>query len=286
MHAKDSNLLLPKSDFVFGLLFGNPNNIDLLISLLQSILDLPPEEYKDIKIMNPTLKPEMPNDKTGILDVKITTKSKKVINVEMQVKNMPNLQERILFYVSMMFTKQIKKGQHYSKIKKVIGIYILDYNYRPGKNFHHTYNLIEKNSGDILTDLLEIHIIELKKVESDKSNMFCNWMKFLHADTEAEMAVLAKRSPKINKAYAHIVRLSADEKAQMIEEQLEKGRKDRATEIHWAREQGRKDSAKIIKAQKTALSKKDTALSEQAVALSEKDARIAQLEAALAGKKK
>jgi predicted transposase/invertase (TIGR01784 family) len=276
MRAKDSNLLLPKSDFVFGLLFGHPDYTDLLTSLLQSILDLPPSEYKSVKVLNPTLRPEMPNDKTGILDIKVSTKSGKVIDVEIQVRNLPNLQERIMFYVSMMFTKQIKKGQHYSQIKQVIGIYILDYNYLPGKQFHHTYNLIEKKTGEILTDLLEIHIIELPKVQSDKGNMLCNWMKFIHCDTEAEMAVVAERSPAIKKAYKRVVELSADEKNQIWEDYIEKWDHDRATDLHWAREQGVKigesKAAKIIK-------EKDAALLEQAVALSK---QAAALQAALA----
>jgi predicted transposase/invertase (TIGR01784 family) len=279
MRAKDSNLLLPKSDFVFGLLFGHPDHTDLLTSLLQSILDLPADEYKSVKVLNPTLKAEMPNEKTGILDIRVATTTEKMIDVEIQVKNLPNLQERIMFYVSAMFTKQIKKGEHYSKIKQVIGIYILDYKYMPGKKFHHTYNLIEKKTGDILTDLLEIHIIELPKVKSEKNNMLCNWMQFIHSNTEAEMAAIAERSPAIKKAYTRVVELSADEKNQIWEDYLEKWEHDRATDLHWAREQGVKigeaKAADVIK-------EKDAALSEKDAALSEKDARIAALEAQLA----
>ncbi|GMO48629.1 MAG: hypothetical protein Ta2G_04580 [Termitinemataceae bacterium] len=285
MHAKDSKLLLPKSDFVFGLLFGNPNYTDLLVSLLQAILGFPMQDFLGIKILNPITRPKYPTNKTCILDVKIMLKNKKMINVEIQIKNLPGLRERILFYTASMITNQIKKGEDYQKIQQVIGIYILDYELLPGKKFHHTYNLIEKQNGDILTDLLEIHIIELPKVKNNCDNMLCNWMQFIHADTEEKMALVAKRSPKIRKAYARIVELSADAEAQMIEEAIEKARRDEASRMQGALAEGiaigKKQAAKIIEAKDAALSEQAAALSEQAAALSQKDARIAELEAQL-----
>ena len=79
MVRKNGNVplrLLPlKNDFVFKLVFGDKRRIDLLTAFLQAVLDLPAEEYEKVTIVDPNVKKEYSNDKAGVLDVKIHTKS-------------------------------------------------------------------------------------------------------------------------------------------------------------------------------------------------------------------
>ncbi|MDR1747659.1 MAG: Rpn family recombination-promoting nuclease/putative transposase [Spirochaetaceae bacterium] len=59
--------LSPKSDVVFKLLFGDRKNTDILAGFLQSVLDLPPEEYETITVIDPHLNPQNPERKTSVL---------------------------------------------------------------------------------------------------------------------------------------------------------------------------------------------------------------------------
>ncbi len=75
-------ILSAKSDFIFKLIFGDDRNVDILAEFLSAVLDIPKEEYESITIIDPNLRMEFEEDKLGILDVKIHTKSKTVIDIE------------------------------------------------------------------------------------------------------------------------------------------------------------------------------------------------------------
>ena len=49
------------------------------------------------------------------------------INMEMQVKKYPFWDERALFYLSKMFTEQLREGEAYGRLKKSIQVSILDF---------------------------------------------------------------------------------------------------------------------------------------------------------------
>ena len=55
MSKMPKSILPPKSNTVFQLLFGDPRNIELLADFLQSVLDIPKDEYRDIVIVDPYL---------------------------------------------------------------------------------------------------------------------------------------------------------------------------------------------------------------------------------------
>jgi predicted transposase/invertase (TIGR01784 family) len=65
----------PRNDFVFKRLFGDARDTSLLTEFLKSTLDLPAEDYQEVRIVDPHLKGERPEDKEGILDVKVKTPS-------------------------------------------------------------------------------------------------------------------------------------------------------------------------------------------------------------------
>ena len=46
----EMKILLPKVDVIFKLLFGDNRNKEILIDFLQSVLNLPDEEYEEITI--------------------------------------------------------------------------------------------------------------------------------------------------------------------------------------------------------------------------------------------
>jgi hypothetical protein len=64
------DFLPPKSDVVFGLLFGDIRNVDLLSDFLKSVLTLPQDDLSEITIVDPYLLRKYPDKKLGILDLR------------------------------------------------------------------------------------------------------------------------------------------------------------------------------------------------------------------------
>ncbi|MDR1050407.1 MAG: Rpn family recombination-promoting nuclease/putative transposase, partial [Deltaproteobacteria bacterium] len=61
--------LLPTNDFVFKKIFTK--DVKIIEDFLKTVLDLPPEEYRDLTVLDPNLDREFIEDKLGVLDVKI-----------------------------------------------------------------------------------------------------------------------------------------------------------------------------------------------------------------------
>ena len=61
--------------------------------------------------------------------------------------------------------------------------------------------------------------------------------KFIDADTEEELKVIAERNPQVAKAVVRLRELSADERARDTYERMEKARRDQASRERWAAKQ-------------------------------------------------
>jgi len=233
-------ILSAKLDIIFKLLFGTENSIEILTDFLLSVLNLSPDEYDSITISNPFLLQDYKGGKLGILDVKLRLKSGKVLNIEIQVDSIPFMESRIVFYVSKLITEQIGESDQYDKIKRVISIIITDHKLiKDSEAFHHQFGLYDIKNKVLLTDILEIHTLEIPKArklfegENAENPQLLNWMKFLDAKTEEELEVLAQKSPVMKKATMRLLELSADEKARQLYEARLKEQRD-----NYAREQG------------------------------------------------
>jgi len=219
--ANAPKILSPKLDLIFKLLFGTESNIEILTDFLLSVLKLSPSEYDKITIANPFLLQEYKGGKLGILDVRLTLKSGKTINIEIQVDPMPAMKSRILFYTSKLIVAQVGESDLYDKIQRVISIIITDHPLiEDSDKFHHQFGLYDLESKVLLTDILEIHTLEIPKARKNfddtKDTKLLNWMKFLDAKTEEELHVLAQKSPAMKTATMRLLELSADEKARQL----------------------------------------------------------------------
>ena len=89
----------------------------------------------------------------------------KYIDIEIQILPTDYMAERSLFYWSKMYTSQIASGDTYDKLKKCIAINILDFIRIPIDKIHNTFHLYEDETEHKLTDVLEIHYLELPKLK-------------------------------------------------------------------------------------------------------------------------
>lgn len=239
----DKFIMLPVVDFVFKLLFGDAKRTERLASLLSGILKLSKEEFKDITIMNSELPKEFSDDKYGILDIRAGLKDGKQINIEIQVLPFSLMPERTLYYWARMYAQQIKKGESFKELKKCIAINILDYDFILAKKVHSVYSLREEKTGELLTQVEEIHFIDLEKLRSGMGiagldASLLKWLRFLASKSKGEFEMLARNDKEIKDAYEYLQEISADDKKRMEYEAREIWLMDQRTREILAREEG------------------------------------------------
>ena len=102
-----------------------------------------------------------------------------------------------------MYTADFKAGASYDSLHKCITINIIADGFRLNEAIHSEYVLQEKRVHTLLTDVVEIHFLDLqaaKRVKADEKEgseqkQLINWLQFIGTSDKEERAVLAKRSP-------------------------------------------------------------------------------------------
>ena len=180
--------MLPTNDYIFHRLFGYVGNEKITAGLIGSIIN---QEIKTIKINeNPITEKDLKEDKVGVLDLKVRLNDEIVCNVEMQLVQQYDIDKRIMFYWGKMYTSEIKEKQKYEVLPKTIVILIANFelnNLKEIPKFHTKWQIREKEYRKIiLTNTLEVHIIELPKLlkqleknEGDKKEKVALWSMFL-----------------------------------------------------------------------------------------------------------
>jgi predicted transposase/invertase (TIGR01784 family) len=241
-------LLKVKLDFVFKLIFGDQRNTDILAGFLKSVLDIPDDEYDRLTIIDPHVKKESADDKYGILDVKLHTKNGTIIHVEIQIEQIDYMEHRIIYDQSKMITEQIKSGDKWGVINRVVSIVITDFPFpAEGTGYHHEFRLRTKD-GVEFSRLKEIHTLDLSKLPSVTDNTeLWPWAKFVKSDnSEEELDVLAQKSPELRRAVGVLKELSADERTRMLAEEREIARRNYVSGLEGAEQKGRQEERNNI----------------------------------------
>ncbi|GHV24324.1 hypothetical protein FACS189465_1340 [Clostridia bacterium] len=203
-------LLSKTNDKVFKELFTR--NKSCMIDFLKSILEIPDDEFEDLEFLDTHTRKGSPLDGEYILDIKVKTKSN-IIDVEMQVKRSPILEQRIIVYLANMVKDQKCEGLKYKDMKKSVSIIIAaKHNVKKDNRYFHKYNMRDEQDNSLFTDLLEVCLLELKKLpkNADGTHLW-DWLEFIKTENEEEMETLAQENPEIEIAYESLQDLSKDE---------------------------------------------------------------------------
>ena len=241
-------LLNPQIDFVFKKIFGTEKNKPILINFLNAVIK-PPTPIKDVEIKNNDIDKDFIEDKFSRLDVKATTSNKEHINIEIQVKNEYNMIQRTLYYWSKMYSEQIQNRDNYSKLERTVCINILNFKYLKNDKYHNAYRLKEITSNEELTDLQEIHFIELPKfneignkeyVENvEKMDALEKWLEFLVEPESNTVRQLELSNEEIKLAKSELYRLSMDSNEREQYNMREKAIYDRISALENAEAKGK-----------------------------------------------
>ncbi len=145
-----------------------------------------------------------------------------------------------------MFVSQIKAGDTYSQIRKCITINIVDFETTPLKKLHSSYHLIEDETGWQLTDVLEVHFLELPKlydpdVAYSEDDPVAMWMHFISGKSREVMEMLAAKNIDIGNAFNVLEIMSREENKRMAYEARQAELMDQRTRMMEAREEGREE---------------------------------------------
>jgi len=199
---KGQELLPVTSDVVFKAIFGSEENKDLLVSLLNSFIDVDIKSPEQIELVSTEFIKHYDDDKLCRLDIRIKTEDNKHIDVEIQVADKKDMINRSLYYLANLYTDQMKEGMKYKDLGRTIALNILCFNlFSDDEPYINSYRFKNRVNNKELTDILEINFVELKKVKDLKlDNMKDLWAKFLSAESEEELSMLAQKNKTLNKA--------------------------------------------------------------------------------------
>ena len=189
------------NDYFVRYLFSDKGSEAILLDFINSImLDSNMKTFKAVEILNPFNYKENYNDKETIVDVKCITQNGSVVIIEIQLQGNSRFPELILYYWASNYSKLLKQGEKYDSLTPVISINLLNFNLDDEDNIHSCYMIYDTNNKKLLTDHLQIHIVELKKFQYNllKPDLNC-WLKFFtmkDKDNKEEiMSDLVKEKP-------------------------------------------------------------------------------------------
>ena len=222
----ENNLeLLPLTDdYIFKRVFAYKGNESVLKDFLEALLKI---EIKGIKITNPEIIPYEKGEKRGLLDIKAEINDGTMLDVEMQMKNERNTEERATEYMGKMISEQLQVGEDYQNLKKSIVIFITNYNFLKRNSYHSVgrmkfdktledeyVNMGYDEEDEVASKYIEVHYIELpkfKKKELSKFTKLDQWMCIFTQNKEGIM-LAEKENKEIKRAINTLDFLSKDPK--------------------------------------------------------------------------
>ena len=209
-------------DYIFKRVFAFEGNESVLKDLLEAILR---KNIKNVTIKNPEIIPYEREDKRGLLDIKAETDDGTVLDIEMQMEDKKNIEERGTLYLANMITSQLQVGDDYTTLKKSIVIFITNYNFLK-RNSYHSIGKIKfdktlkeeyidmgyKTEDEEASKYIEFHYIELPKYKKKTQSEFTKldqWM-CVFTNRKGEMMLAEKENKEIKKAMNTLDYISAD----------------------------------------------------------------------------
>ncbi|EKV57273.1 hypothetical protein A966_05328 [Brachyspira hampsonii 30446] len=187
------------NDYFVRYLFSDKGSEAILLDFINStMLDAGMKTFRSVEILTPFNYKENYEDKETIADVKCITQNGSVVIIEIQLQGNSRFPERILYYWASNYSKLLKQGEKYDALTPVISINLLNFNLDDSNNIHSCYMIYDTVNQRLLTDHLQIHIIELKKFNNNllKPDLNC-WLKFftMKENEEVIMSELVKEKP-------------------------------------------------------------------------------------------
>ena len=139
-----------------------------------------------VKLLDKELIPEYLLGKAARLDILAKTTGGILINIEVQIVDEYDIEQRILYYWARLYSEQLNKGKKHRELKKTISIVVMDFDwFKDDDRYYRSFQIRDTQTNELFSDLLEIHILEVKKLKEitmppkDKLIDWLGWFIFL-----------------------------------------------------------------------------------------------------------
>ncbi|MDR2768256.1 MAG: Rpn family recombination-promoting nuclease/putative transposase, partial [Treponema sp.] len=124
---------------------GEKGDEEQLLGFLNAVLKRTgKDKLVSVEILeNKTFAAEVIGDKSSILDLRAILTDGTKIAIEVQLRNLGNMDKRSLFYWSRDYSKGLEAGQDYRELSNVITINIVNFEYIQSKKYHTSFHLWE-----------------------------------------------------------------------------------------------------------------------------------------------
>lgn len=230
-----------KNDIIFKAFFSRKGNEKYLIDFLEALLEM---KIKKIEIKEDVNLEQLGiREKGGRIDLQATLNDGIIVDIEMQIRNRHNIEERAQLYASKIMSREALRGEDYRNIKKVIVINILGYNMFDDyeEYIHKTVNVLDKHRDKEFANNIEYWFIELPKFRKAHKNLdsiIDQWLLFID-DEEKELVKMAEaRNQKLQEAREEMTYLTGEAAVRRMAELNEMWKLDYNTEMSYAKEEG------------------------------------------------
>lgn len=194
------------NDVFFKALLGSEERKTLTLNFINAILNREGSNaFTSITFSDKEIVPPRIDRKLSFLDVLVKMDDGTRVHVEVQVLMDEYMVNRSLYYWGRIYSRELDKGDLYADLRPVIKINLLDFNQLPQYDTYiNTYHIMNDDTHDILTNHLEMHFIELKKIHiSDikKLKRSERWIAYFSPNfTDQERRALAMSDTAIREA--------------------------------------------------------------------------------------
>ena len=167
----EGRLLDLKSDVVFKSFFSKDTKegVYCRTKMISSVIG---KTVKTATVLNPDILPDFISGKFPRLDIHCVLDDGSEIDVEMQgTKAHDDQIARSVYYAVSLAKSSVKQGMIYSQMPRVHQIMFMDFKVVEDEEFYHSYSFCDDKTGAQLSDLVQIHFIELPKLKSNPEQM-------------------------------------------------------------------------------------------------------------------
>ena len=232
-----------KNDIIFKAFFSRKGNEIFLIDFLEALLNIKIESIKIKEEVN--LEQLSVDEKGGRLDLQAKLNDGIIVNIELQMKNNYDIEERTTLYSTKISSREAGRGTDYKNIDKIIMINILGYNLLEFEEYiSETVIVLDKHRDYEMLKGIKWYFIELpkfRKKNPDLNNKMDQWICFIDDSNKGAVKMAENNNEVLKKARKELDYLTGDEAVRRLAELRDKWEMDDFFIKKRAREEGEKE---------------------------------------------
>ena len=239
------------NDVFFKALLGSEERKTLTLNFINAILNREGSNaFTSVTFSDKEIVPPQIDGKRSFLDVLVEMGDGTRVHVEVQVLLDEYMVNRSLYYWGRIYSRELEKGDLYADLRPVITINLLDFNqFSQYQTYANTYHIMNDDTHDILTNHLEMHFIELKKIHiSDikKLKRSERWIAYFSPNfSDQERRALAMSDTAIKEAMDYEKQFATNNKLKSAYWEHERTMRDIASALYSREKAGQERGEKI-----------------------------------------